>query len=151
MRQVTFLAEDWVDCWREMESLWPAHHKEVALHHAEVPLAPDMEQYSFMQARGQLSVLVGRCEGRIVGYYISIIKPHLHYKDTLHAFTDVYYIAPEFRQGMTGWRMFLEMKKLWKLRGVKKAFTATKAHLDIGPLLLRDGWELAEHTYCVLL
>lgn len=151
MKQVTFLVEDWADCWRDMAALWPEHHKEIALHHAEVPLDPDLEQYSFMQAHGQLAVLVGRSEGRIVGYYISIIKPHLHYKSTLHAFTDVYYIAPEFRQGTTGWRMLNEMKTLWKARGVKKAFTATKLHLDISPLLKRQGWLPAESTHCILL
>lgn len=149
---ITFAVESWHDCYRDMMPLWAAHHAEVAIHHEAVPLDPDLEQYAFMEQRGQLCCLIARSGGAIVGYYLSIIKPHLHYRTTLHAFTDVYYVIPEFREGTgCGIKLFKEAERIWIARGVKKAFTATKLHLDMSKILSRLGWEHTEHTFCKLL
>lgn len=149
---ITFMVEKWADCWREMAPLWDSHHAEVAIHHEEVPLDPDVAEYARLCANGQLCIVVARMEGRIIGYFLSIIKPHLHYRTTLHAFTDVYYVLPEYREGTgCGIKLFKETERVWIARGVVKAFTATKLHLDMSAILLRMHWEHTEHTFCKLL
>lgn len=148
---LTFMVETWADCRTEMAPLWFVHWQEIAIHRDVIALDPDLEQYAAMQAAGMLCLLIARCEGRMVGYYASIIKPHLHYRTVLHAFTDVYYLLPEFRKGRNGIRLIDAAKRVWRERGVKKAFTATKKHLNMGPVLLATGWEQTEDTYCILL
>lgn len=144
---VTFAVEPWVDVKHEMAALWPAHWREVALDHDAIPLDPDLELYDQLADSGMLHLLIAREAGRIVGYHVSIVKPHLHYKTSLHAQTDVYYISPEFRQGMTGVRLFKEAEASLVARGVKKMITGTKLSLDMGKIFERLGWRETERTY----
>lgn len=148
---VTYMVELWYDVWREMAPLWQDHWREIAINQSEIPLDPDVAQYEMLQANGMLCVLVARAEGKIVGYYISIIKPHLHYRTTLHAFTDVYYVLPAYRNGWCGIRLFQKAEEIWKERGVVKAFTATKLHLDMSAILERLEWVLTERTFSKLI
>lgn len=149
---ITFAVESYHDYRAEQEPLLALHWREVAIHQDAIPLDPDVDAYRAMQDAGQLCSIIARHEGRIVGYYVSIVRPHLHYRTTLHAFTDVYYLLPEYRDGTgAGIRMIKEAMKVWKQRGVKKAFTATKTHLDMSKVLVRLGWERTENTFCILL
>lgn len=145
--RVTYTIENWSDAWREMEPHWHAHWLEVALDHDSVPLAPDIESYNTLEKNGNLHLLVVRKDGKIIGYHIAIIRTHLHYKHTLHAFTDIYYVAPEHRQGMTGVKMFKEAEKSLAQRGVKKMVSGTKTSLDMGKIFERLGWRETERTY----
>jgi L-amino acid N-acyltransferase YncA len=144
---VTFVVEDWLEVKDEMSALWPAHWKEVALDHDAIPLDPDLELYDHLAESGMLHVLVARDEGRIIGYHLSIVKPHLHYRTSLHAQTDVYYIDPAYRKGMTGVRLFKEAERTLVARGVKKMITGTKMSLDMGKIFERLGWRETERTY----
>lgn len=148
---ITHLIEDWETCYREMTPLWQLHWEEIAIHRDIIPLDPDLPEYSRLQACGQLSVIVTRELGRVIGYYLSIIRPHLHYRTTLHAFTDVYYVLPHKRKGKCGIQMIEAAMAEWKRRGVKKAFTATKLALDMTPVFEHLGWERTENTLTVLL
>lgn len=148
---ITYMVESWPAVWQEMKPLWLTHWEEVALHQGAVPLDPDEDEYARMDAVGMLSLVIARKDGVLIGYYASIIKPHLHYRTTLHAFTDVYYVLPKYRNGWCGIRLFQHAEKVWRARGVKKAFTATKLHLDMGAILRRLDWEPAENTFCKLL
>lgn len=144
---VTFCVEDWFDCKDEMAALWPDHWKEVALDHEAIPLDPDLALYDHLADGGMLHCMIAREGGKIVGYHLSIVKPHLHYRTSLHAQTDVYYIAPEHRKGMTGVRLFKEVELSLKSRGVKKMITGTKLSLDMSAIFKRLGWRETERTY----
>lgn len=144
---VTFAVEEWNDVSPEMAPLWESHWKEVARDHDHIPLDPDLNLYAYLASVGQLHVMVARDKGKVVGYHISIVKPHLHYKSSLHAQTDVYYIDPEHRKGMTGVRLFKEVEKSLAARGVKKMITGTKLSLDMGKIFERLGWHETERTY----
>jgi L-amino acid N-acyltransferase YncA len=144
---VTYATEQWSDVWREMAPLWEAHWLEVALDHEAVPLAPDIAAYDALEAAGMLNVLVARKAGQVIGYHLAIVKPHLHYKNSLHSFTDIYYVAPEHRQGMTGVKLFKEAEKSLAKRGVKKMVSGTKMSLDMGKIFERLGWRETERTY----
>lgn len=156
---VTYMVERWSTVWPELQPHWKNHWDEVALHHDRVPLDPDMEQYAMLDAMGRLSVLVARSAGKVIGYHMTIIRSHLHYKSTLHGFVDLYYIAPEFRQGMTGVRLFKEAVKELKRRGVVKVLSGTKLQisnktgksLDMSPVLERLGWQSTERLYSICL
>ena len=112
-----------------------------------IKLSPDYGLYEHMQREGQLHIVTVRKDGEIIGYHISIVKPHLHYKESLSGFTDVFFVHPEHRRGRVGLRMFEEVEKTLKARGVEKLFGATKLHLDIGKLYERLGWVETERLF----
>lgn len=144
---VTFAVEDWQDYKREAAVLWPLHWDEIAMDKDAIKLSVDYAQYDQIDASGSLHVVVARSEGRIVGYHLSIIRPHLHYSQSLSAFTDIYFIVPEFRKGRTGINLMKFTEKSLKARGVQKMFTGTKLHLDMGRLFEHLGWTETERLY----
>lgn len=127
------------------------HWKEVALNHAEVPLDVAWDRYNALDDAGALHVLTARRDGVLVGYHIAIVTAHLHYASTLHGITDVYWIAPAYRTGRTGLRMFQAVERELKKLGVRKLFTATKLHLDQGALFEYMGYKPVERLYAKLI
>jgi L-amino acid N-acyltransferase YncA len=146
-----YRVERWRDLRGEMLPLLVRHWREVALNHADVPLDIDEAAYAQHDEAGALHIVTARRDGLLVGYHVSIVSPHLHYRSTLHALTDVYWIAPECRHGVTAMRLFQAAERTLKERGVRKIFTATKLHLDQGPLFERLGFKPVERVYAKLI
>ena len=78
---------------------------------------------------------------------------HLHYKSTLHALTDLYYIHPLWRRGSTALRLFGTAHRCLKARGVVKVLSGSKLHsgLDMTRLFTFMGYEHAENLFTKLL
>lgn len=148
---VTFLVEPWSQCWRELSALWGAHWKEVATHQDTIKLAVDMQAYAHMEAAGSLHVVVARSAGKVVGYHLSFVRPHFHYRDSLTAYVDVYFVDPAFRKGMTGLRLFKFVEQSLKARGVQRIFTATKISHDKGDIFKHLGYKEVERVFSKLL
>jgi GNAT superfamily N-acetyltransferase len=146
-----YAEEPWSAFKTEAAPMFLRHWREIALNHAEVPLDIDHERYDALAAVGALHVLTARRAGLLIGYHIAIISGHLHYRSTLHGITDVYYVAPECRHGVTGMRLFQAVERELKKRGVHKLFTATKLHLDQGPLFERLGYKPVERLYAKII
>lgn len=144
---ITFMVEPWSSVWPELQPHWNAHWEEVAVNKDKFGLDIDFEAYADYERRGCLHVVVARDAGKVIGYHLSIVRPHLHYKQTLNAFTDVYYIAPPYRKGSVGIKLFREVEKTLKARGVVKMFTGTKLSLDRGRIFEHLGWSETERLY----
>ena len=144
---ITYHVEEWQSFKRESLHLWDRHWQEVAINRDVIKLNIDYGQYDQLDAAGALHVVSARSAGKIIGYHLSIVRPHLHYADSLSAFTDVYYVAPEFRKGRAGIELFKFVEKTLKARGVQKMFTGTKLHLDMGKVFERLGWKETERLY----
>jgi len=144
---ITFAVEDWFAVKDEMSHLWPDHWQEVAVNKDAIQLDPDFDTYATFANSGMLHIVVARKEGEIVGYHFSVVRPHLHYRRSLSAFTDIYYIAPAHRTGRTPLRLFQFVEQTLKARGVQKMFTGTKLSLDAGPLFEHMGWTETERLF----
>lgn len=131
----------------EIRPLIVDHWQEIALDKETVKLDPDWDEYDRLATAGQLHLLTARVNNELVGYYVGIVKPHLHYKNSLTAFNDVLYIKPEHRQGMVGIRLFKEIERTLKERGVQKTYMNTKAHHDFGVIMERLGYKKTETIY----
>ena len=94
-----------------------------------------------------LHVVTVRKTSELVGYHVSIVRPHLHYKSSLSAFTDIYFVLQEHRKNMTGYRLFQFVEKTLRERGVERMFTGTKLSLDMGKLFLHQGWTEVERHF----
>lgn len=150
---VTYQQENFRAAWAEIQQLLNDHWREVALNHDDIPLDPDEERYFALCDSGALHLLTARSDGELVGYHISIISGHLHYRSTPHAFVDVYFLKKPYRRGMTGVRLIKEAEKSLKALGAKKIFTGTKLHddLDRSKVFERLGYKLIEHMYAKLI
>lgn len=146
-----YRVERWKHLRAEMLPLLVRHWREVALNHADVPLDIDEAKYAELDEAGALHIVTVRRDGLLIGYHVAIVSPHLHYASTLHGITDVYWIAPECRHGVTAMRLFQAVERELKARGVRKLFTATKLHLDQGPLFERLGYRPVERLYAKLI
>ena len=150
-RLVTFHVEQWPTFKAESLYLWSKHWEEIAINKDAIKLSIDYAQYDQLDRSGALQVIAARNEGKIIGYWLGIIRPHLHYSTSLTAFTDVYFILPEFRKGRTGIRLFQFVEKTLKARGVQKVFTATKKHKDLSRMFEFMGYVETEMVYTKML
>lgn len=102
-----------------MRPLWPLHFEDLSLDRAQIPLDVDEARYKWIESQGGLHLCTIRADSKLVGYFILTLIPHLHYKSAgLMAYTDVYYILPEFRKGGAGVRLIKFVERTLKLRRV---------------------------------
>lgn len=144
---ITFSVEPWDMYAKDAEELWPEHFKELAVDQDKIDLNVDYARYVEMDRAGVLFIVVGRDAGKIVAYWLGIIRGHLHYMDTLHAFNDIYYVAPELRGKGAGHELFVFAEKELRKRGVKRITNGVKLTHDHGPLFLAHGFKPIETIY----
>jgi GNAT superfamily N-acetyltransferase len=146
---ITFQVETLSDWLAEIDSLQDDHFNEVATSKDKLG-GPNLNiaAYAEMEARGALHIVIARSEGKMVGYYVAFVTPHLHYAHSLTALTDVYYLMPKMRKGSNGIKLFQEAERTLKKRGVQRIFSGTKLHKDVGRLFKYLGWTPTEllHT-----
>lgn len=131
----------------DMAWLWQVHWEEIALDRAKVPLNPDIDTFRLLEEAGLLLIVTARDGGKMVGYHVSIVRPHLHYKQSLTAYADMYFIHPDYRQGMTGVRLFKFLEQELRERGVDRIYQGTKVHKDMGRLFERLGYKETERLF----
>ena len=145
---VTYQIEPWSsELSEEMMPLWVAHWLEVGMDHEAVPLDPDFEAIWTEALANRLRILTVRKDGNLVGYHISKILRPWHYKSTLCAFVDAYYLAESHRKGFAGVRMFKEAERDLASIGVKKMYSFCKLGHDHGRIFERLGYVESEREF----
>lgn len=143
-----FQKEKWKDVIDEMKPLLPRHWEEVAVDKDKIRLDPDYERYAKLCDDDVLFCFTARTEeGELVGYLWAFVQYNLHYKQSLCAFFDVYYLAPEYRQGFSGINLFAEAEKCLKEMGVEKMFTGTKLLRDVSKIFQYLKWRPTEQSF----
>ena len=100
---------------------------------------------------GILHVTTVRLDGELIGYAVMIVQGHLHYKSTLHAFEDLYFVKKEHRKGRIGIKLFSELERHLKEKGVKKIIMGTKVYSDNSKLLEHFDYKCTEKVYTKLI
>ena len=147
----TFQCESFAAIIPELVPFAPIHWAELAVHQRDVPLNMDWDRFVSMENEGRLHTLTVRHDGQLVGYHISIVSGHLHYKDTPHALVDLYYLAKDHRKHGVGANLFKHVHNSLRQLGVVKIITGTKLHQDHGRLLEHLGYTQTDATYSRLL
>ena len=78
----------------EFEKLFPEHYDELCVT-KDFPANPNYDAYKQMAQAGLLRCITCRADGELIGYIIFYVQPHLHYKDCLTAFEDLYFVKKE--------------------------------------------------------
>lgn len=148
---ITFQVEPYNQCRAEIDELLPLHYEEIALNKDRIPLDPDNRAYQEAADLGVMHMVTCRQNGKVVGYVVGFVRPHLHYVSTLHAFTDVYWLHPDHRKGGLGIKLFQKYEESLKERGVVRAYIGCKTFLDLSKLFERLGWTHIEHMFAKML
>lgn len=129
----------------ELKPLLPLHWKELAIYKDRMPLDPEWESYAVYEAAGRLMYVPLRQAGELIGYFLGIVGPGLHYQTTLTCKMDIAYVLPEYR-GSAGRILFDAVKAELKRRGVKLWWVGSKDHHPIEGFYEALGFERQE-TY----
>lgn len=145
---ITFHVERWREFAPDGQALFPKHWEDLALDRDKIDLAVDSAKYEQMDDLGILHIVTARKEGRLIGYFLSFLMAHPHYKNAgLMAVADVYYLLPEARPGGTGAKLFAAVENFLRERGVVKAYISCKIHQDHTKLFTRLGWKPTDISF----
>lgn len=144
---ITAQAESFISARSELEKLFPTHWRELALDQDRIPLDVDWPRYAQLERAGILLFVTLRKAGRIVGYYMGFLMPHLHYKSTVTLAMDIYWTHPDIRGGLAGRRLLRKVEEEAKARGAHKMFAVSKNHKDSSRLFAALGFSPIETVH----
>ena len=147
MSELAFQVEAWPAVAEEIKPLIAAHWSEMPFD-VSLPLEPDYALYRQLDVLARLHILTARADGELVGYFIAFLGRHPHY-DIRVGSMDIYYLAPKYRRGLNGLRLFEEYERTIRTRGAR--FLMATARLDreqnAAKLFERLGWQQARMLY----
>jgi GNAT superfamily N-acetyltransferase len=129
------------------EKLLRAHWEEVAKRRDLMVLAPDWDRYEALESAGVLVSLGAFVDGRLVGYSVTIVGPHLHYVGLIYGQNDVIYVAPEHRKSRIGLSLIRETERLSAERGAKLVSWHAKEGTSLHAMLPRLGYSVHETIF----
>lgn len=147
-----YQVENFLSIRHEAEALFRRHYAEIArLQHINI-LNMDWPRYTRLQAGGHLFCLTVRDTGKLVGYIVYILAPHLHYCESTQAENDLTYVLPEYRQAWAGYKLIKYAVQILGSRGdIDVVHMRVKKDHDWGKILKRLGFEEAEQLYSLAL
>ncbi len=149
---ITYRDERYCQCINEIVPLFTNHWKEIANHQGVIPLDPDFDKYQNVEDNNMLRIYTARDDGKLIGYFISFVSPHMHYKSTIYALNDIMYIDPSYRGSTVGFRLIKgAMVDLKSNCGVDKLVIHMKVTHEFRKLLTKLGFCLEEENWGVLL
>lgn len=144
---ITFQEEKLKDFLEELKPLLYDHWSEIAQDKEQVPLDPDYQKYFELEKQGILHTVTVRDGDTLIGYCLSFIVPHIHYKSTIMAMNDILYVKPSYRKGSIGIRLIKIVEEKLKERGVFKTIYHIKTNHDVGKLFEKLGYTFFEKMY----
>ena len=93
-----------------------------------------------------LKIFTARSDESLIGYFVVICRPHLHYMDHMFAFNDVLYLDKDYRKGLTGPKLMKFAEKCLKEDGVSVLIVNTKRHKPFDSLLEWLGYKHTENV-----
>lgn len=142
---------------RDLPPLFERHWQELGTHKDEIPLDPDWDRYFALAQVGTLRVRTARVDGVLAGYIFNMVGPHLHYRSTLHAEIEMFWLDTAYRGvgvvGMSHWWVmdwFSDNDADLKALGVKRVSVAVKnGYRDgrVGVIFKRLGYLPHETTW----
>ncbi len=131
----------------EIKYLLDLHWEEIALYKDKIEFLPDYEAYYALDEAGALQIVTVRKDGAIIGYYISFVYTHPHYKENKFAQNDILFIHPEYRKGTIAYRMFKFAENELKKIGCSVLLVHMKDKFSFEPLCKKLGMDKQEIVY----
>jgi ribosomal protein S18 acetylase RimI-like enzyme len=141
---MTYQRESLIENRAELEPLFVLHWNSVTPDFEDAELGFNWDAYAGLELAGAVHFMVLRDEGKIVGYQLCLMSPHLHSQASMTAHTVFYYLLPTYRDRMIPSRLFRETEKSLKATGVHHAYLGFKSDHDLSPILVRLGYHQVE-------
>jgi len=148
---ITFQKESPEPFTTEAIELFKKHYKEIAERKDVIKLKPNLKQYNLLYERGKLEIHTIRDDGKLIGYSLWFITNHIHYADSVTANSDVLYISPDYRKGMTGVKFIKWTTEEIKKCNPQRIMFHVKPSLDYSPILERIGANFFEKIYTIVM
>jgi GNAT superfamily N-acetyltransferase len=132
---------------KDIKPLIEDHWEEIALNKSAIKLNPDWDAYHNLEDAGILKIFTARFGGKLIGYFVVLIRNHIHYKDHVFAANDVLFLKQEYRKGLTGAKLMRFAEKCLKEDGVSVLVVNTKRHKPFDGLLEWLGYSHVENVY----
>lgn len=145
--QLTYSLAKWGPFFHEGTALFELHREEVARDKDLMQLAVNEEYYQRAQNIGNVSIVVARAEGRLVGYVVWLLYRHPHYSNVFCAQEDVHYLLPEYRRGMNGYLLLKNAIEFLRPLGVKYCIMREKIGHEHPALMTRLGFSPLDVVY----
>lgn len=144
---ITYQVEPLAEFLEELQPLLEQHYEEVAMYKDHIKLDPDYDKYLALDAAGFLHCVTVRAAGTLIGYFISFVHPHIHYKETEYAVNDILYLDPEYRGTNVAVKMFMFAEEKLKEEGVDVIVLHMKTSLPFESLAKFLHYDKAEYNY----
>jgi GNAT superfamily N-acetyltransferase len=144
---ITYQQEFLINIQKELELLLTDHWEDVAVNKDVIKLNPDWDAYHNLEDSGALKIFTVRVDEKLVGYFVVILRNHIHYKDHLYAFNDALFLKHDYRKGLTGAKLMKFAEKCLKDDQVSVLVVNTKRHKPFDGLLEWLGYSHVENVY----
>jgi hypothetical protein len=148
---ISYQVESFRACTPEFREFEHIHWEELALTKDTIPVAMDWERYWQLEQENKLHTVTVREDGYLIGYHVTFVGGHYHYKDTLHGMVDLYFIAKQYRKSKIGVELLKFAERALKDLGVVKVITGCKIHMDHTKLFEGLGYEFTDKTFAKLI
>lgn len=149
---VVFGLESVADCREDVMRLAEAHGAEFTYHkELKGPVDPDWDAALNLEALGAFKICTLRDAGILVGYLMFISTKMSHYRTVPMCYEDTFYVAPEYRGTMLGYRFIKFCIEAMKETGARVLRVSNKMKADYGPMWKRLGFEPEEIVYTMTL
>ena len=142
-----YQVEKWDDIMEELDLIFDDNWDETGIYQDKVELSPDYEKYLLLEELGALHTVTAREDDKLVGYYISVISPHLHYKEITHAVNDMLYLIKDYRKGRNALNMFKYAEEDLKNKGVSIITIGMRVDKPFDSLCKALGYTNEERVY----
>lgn len=143
-----FQREEWAAVLPELRKLFSRLWDDVAVDKDRFTAQCDEEKYRQLDEQKILHLVTARDGEKLAGYFLCFVTPNAHYEGAGDmAFTDMYYVLPQYRKGNIGIRLFAFMEETLKERGVVKFYTSHKLHRDRSAMMVLLGFKVTDLVY----
>jgi GNAT superfamily N-acetyltransferase len=150
--KVTFQVEPWGRILPEIKPMAHLLWDDVAVDKDRFVAKIWEARYAELDLLNMIHVTTARDGKRLVGFYVVFITQNGHYEGAGQmAFTDAYYLLPEYRIGNIGMKLFAFAEKKWRECGCVKAYSSHKLHRDRSAMLEALGWKPSDLIYTKVL
>lgn len=132
--------------WDEMEPLVEIHKNEATIFPGCEP-DPDIQMHLFLQDHGFIHLQTARVDGKLVGYILFHVGPHLQFKQIICATHMSMFIHPEYRGGSLFFELMAAAEAELKENNVDAILMHSVAMNDIGRLYKHLDYDIAETFY----
>lgn len=132
---------------QEAASLLQAHWEEVALNKGLMVLAPDWGRYRALEDAGILLALAAFLDGAMVGYAVTLVVDHLHYRALRYGQNDVLFVAKDHRASKVGLGLIRETERLVREAGGRMVTWHAKEGTPLEALLPRLGYGVQDVVF----